>query len=168
MCLQEAQTGPAHTPCREDILVNMFHHFFTPRSSKDKLSQIRKTPRVWRNQLKVRAVTIPILFMCSLIVWFLRELVCEPELEETHYVERVKSISPVMLSKLVLRRLRWASAAVHRTSPPCTAGIQKNCWQEQNCCIGFTTTTPSLAFSTTNSFQSPRLQAITAENNSAF
>lgn len=171
MFLQEAQTGPAHTPRRENIIINMFHHFFHPKElqPKDKLPQTNKTTRVGKNQFKVRAVAIPILFLCSLIAWFLRELVHGPELEETDSVERQsKGISPVMLSKVVHRRLRWASAAVHRTSPSCTAGIQRNWQQERIVALALPQPPPQLVFSTTISFQSPRLQAITAKNNSTF
>lgn len=86
-------------PCRKISQLTYSLVFFTPRSSKHKLTKISKFPRVGRNQFKIRAVASPSLFLCSLTARSLRELVHGPKLEETHSVERVKtvkSISPVM------------------------------------------------------------------------
>lgn len=88
MCLQEAQTGPVHMPCTEDFLVKIFHHFFHSKELQRQTTTNKQNPQGGRNQFKVSAAAIPILFMCSITAWSLRELVHGPELEENDSAER--------------------------------------------------------------------------------
>lgn len=88
MCLQEAHTGPAHMPCREDFLVKIFHHFFHPKELQRQTTTSKQNPQGGRSQFKVSVAAIPILSMYSIIAWSLRELVHVPELEENDAVER--------------------------------------------------------------------------------